>query len=203
MTFFRRDRRRLVAHVRAVGQVVVAVEAREQRVEVGRLEAGAAGGIEDDGFRIERFELGSDRLERFLPFAGNVVVGRGVVAHRMGQAALLLQIVIVPAAQFADGVLGEEVRGAAPAGQFPQRGLGAVLAKLEGMIIGRLGPGAGYAHEALGLVLPPQGVERGRRIPFLSEDAARCPCSDPQPPAGPSYSTVWSLRFEPGCRFQT
>ena len=96
-----RDRRRFVAHVGAVGQVVVAVQAREQGIEVGCLEAGAAGGIEDDGFGIERPELGPDGAERFVPFAGNVVVGRGVVAHRMGQAALLLQIIVVPVAQFA------------------------------------------------------------------------------------------------------
>ena len=45
--------------------------------------------------------------------AGDVVVGRGIVAHGMGQATLLLEVVVVPAAQFADGVLGEEFRGAA------------------------------------------------------------------------------------------
>ena len=119
--------------------------------------------------------------ERFVPFAGNVVVGRGVVAHRVRQAALLLQIIVAPAAQFAHGMLGEEIGGAAPAGQLPQRGLGAVLAEFKGVVVGRLGPGAGYAHETLGLVLPPQGVERRGRIPFLAENARDPPERSPAP----------------------
>ena len=59
-------------------------------------------------------------------------------------------------------MLGEEVGGAAAAGQFPQRGLRAVLAEFEGVRVRGLGPGARHAHEAAGLVLPPQRVERAR-----------------------------------------
>ena len=194
-----RDRRRLVAHVGAVGQIVVAVEAREQRVEVGGLEAGAAGGIEDDGFRIERLQLRADRGEGFVPLAGHVAVGRAVVAHRMGQAALLLEIVVVPVAQLGDGMLGEEVRRAAPRGQLPQRRLGAVLAELEGVIVGRLGPGAGDAHEALRLVLATQRVKAAGESHSLPKMRAM-PSSDPQPPAGPSYSTVFSGGSSPASR---
>ena len=47
------DRRALVAHVGAVGQIVVAVEAREQRVHVGCFERSAARAVEHDVLRIE------------------------------------------------------------------------------------------------------------------------------------------------------
>ena len=109
------------------------------------------------------------------------MVGRGVVTHRVRQASLLLQIIVAPAAQFAHGMLGEEIRGATPAGQLPQRGLGAVLAEFKGVVVRRLGPGTGYAHETLGLVLPPQGVERRGRIPFLAEDTRDPPERSPAP----------------------
>ena len=46
-----RDRSRLVAHVGAVGQIVVAIHPGEQAVEIGRLERCLAGRVEDHGFR--------------------------------------------------------------------------------------------------------------------------------------------------------
>ena len=65
--FLQRDRCRLVAHVRAVGQIVVAIEPREQRIEVGRLKACAPGGVEDDGLRIERLAARSRSPRRPRP----------------------------------------------------------------------------------------------------------------------------------------
>ena len=48
-----------------------------------------------------------------------------------GQAPDFLQIVVGPALELGNGVLGEELRRARLSGNFPRRGLGAVLAKLE------------------------------------------------------------------------
>src|SRR5690606_36921840 len=46
--FRQRDRRGLVAHVRAVRQIVGAVEPRQKLVHVGRLERGSSRRVEDD-----------------------------------------------------------------------------------------------------------------------------------------------------------
>jgi hypothetical protein len=46
------DRRALVAHIRAVGQIVRPVHAREQLVHVGGFERGSARGVEHPLFRI-------------------------------------------------------------------------------------------------------------------------------------------------------
>ena len=59
------------------------------------------------------------------------MVGRAIVAHRLGQAALLLQPVIALLFQFADGVGGEELPRHLALGELEGDGLGAVLAKLE------------------------------------------------------------------------
>ena len=115
-------------------------------------------------------QLLADALEGLLPFAWHVTIALGVIAHRMGQASLLLEIVVAPIAQLGHGVFGEEIGGAAKRGQLPQRRLGAILAKFKGVVVGRLGPRTRNAHKALRLVLPHQGFECGRCVPFLSED---------------------------------
>jgi hypothetical protein len=145
-----------VAHVGTVRQVVVAEHAGKQRIGVGRFERRAARGVEDDGFRIDRaqaFEFGADGGEGALPVGLDIMIGRRIVAHRMGQPALGLQIEIAPAKQFGDRVAGEEFRRRALVGQFPQCRLGAVLAKLGDMGFGGLGPGAGDAGKTVRFVL--------------------------------------------------
>ena len=179
--FLERHRGRLVAHVRAVRQIVVAVHPRHQRIEIGRLQAGAAGSIENDRFGIERLELGPDRGEGFVPFAGLVAVPRSVEAHRMGETALLLEVMVLPRQKLREAVAGEELRLAAAGGQFPKRRLGAVLAKLERMIIGGLRPGAGDAHEAVRLVLPCEGLQGAGSRPFFAEDAGDAAQRSPSP----------------------
>ncbi len=75
-----RDRRGLVAHVRAVRQVVVAVQPREQAVEVARLVRGAAGTVEHHVPPVlDRAQLGADRRDRLAPGDGHVFVARRVV----------------------------------------------------------------------------------------------------------------------------
>ena len=131
--FFQRDAAGLVAHVRAVGEVVGAVEADEQLVEVGRLVGGAAGGVELGAVgAVEAFQDSADRSEGVVPRRLHVSVGGGVVAQRVRQAALTFQVVVAPAAKFADGVALEELGAHALVGRFPGDGLHAVLAEFEG-----------------------------------------------------------------------
>jgi hypothetical protein len=76
-----------VAHVRAIREVVGAVGAHEQLVQVRRFVAGAARGVELGHVRARQgVEVLADQLERRLPTDGLVTVGLCVVAHRLGQA---------------------------------------------------------------------------------------------------------------------
>src|SRR6185312_11915628 len=104
----------------------------------------------------------ADRVEGFIPLAWHVLVGRAVVAHRMRQAALLFEVVITPAEQFAASVLRKELRRRAQRGQFPRAGLGAIFAELELRRLLGLWPRARHAGEPARLVLPPQFPHRGR-----------------------------------------
>ena len=87
-----------MAHVGAVGQVVVAVEPREKRIEIRGLEACSAGRVEDHGLRIERLQLLTDGGKGLLPRTGDIAVTVAIEAHRMGEAAFLFEVVVLPAA---------------------------------------------------------------------------------------------------------
>src|SRR5579872_5252305 len=89
----------------------------------------------------------------------------------MGEPALVLEVVVAPIEKLGDGVGGEEIGPAAAAGEFPQRRLGAILAKLEGVMGSGLRPRAGNAHEAARLVLARKRLERRRRRPFMAKNA--------------------------------
>src|SRR5690606_14838448 len=89
---------------------------------------------------------------------GHVAVAGGVVAHRRGQAALVLQPVVAVARQLRHGMAREELRvGAAPGGLGGHR-LGAVLAELEGRGVVAVRPRAAGAVEAVWLVHRKQGA---------------------------------------------
>jgi hypothetical protein len=60
---------------------------------------------------------------------------------------------VAPRFERRDGVLGEEVRRAAPIGDLPRRRLGAFLAELKRVRLRGLGPGAAHTGESIGLVL--------------------------------------------------
>ena len=59
------------------------------------------------------------------------MVGRGIVAHRLGQPPLLFQPIIAFLFQLTDSVGREELARYATLGQLPGDGLGAIFAKLE------------------------------------------------------------------------
>ena len=80
----------LVAHVRAVGEIVGAVLAHEQLVEKGGLVAGATRGIEDRLVGVgQRLQLRGNQGKGRIPFDGQVAIGLRVIAHGMRQAPLV------------------------------------------------------------------------------------------------------------------
>ncbi len=168
-----------MAHVGAVGQVVVPISAREQGIEIRRLQPRLAGRVERRALGVERAQLGADGAEGFRPARLQIAVARRVVAQRMRQAALALQVVVAPAREFGDAVAAEEAGTAAGAGQVPDRRLGAALAELRDMRLRRLRPRAGRAHVAARLVLMRQRIDRARPRLGLSPRFARCPRPNP------------------------
>ena len=150
------DRRALVAHVRAVGQVVGAVQPREQRVHVRGLERRAA--------RRRRTPPRSDRA-RFssAPISakassqatGHVAVGRrrpsasggsaGPAPRDRGRASSRARASVC-AAKNSGGARAAVISQAVALAPFSQNS--------NGVRLGRLRPGAADAREAVGLVLP-------------------------------------------------
>ena len=119
----------LVAHVRAVGQVVRAVLAHHQLVEERGLVAEPPGGVERRLIgAVQRLQLVADERERVVPRDRHVVISRRVVDHRLGQAPLVFEIEVGPGRELRDGVLGEEPTIHPLARHLPGDVLDAVLA---------------------------------------------------------------------------
>ncbi|MCY1177973.1 hypothetical protein D9M73_183040 [compost metagenome] len=150
-----------MAHVRTIREVVGAVGTHEQPVKERRFVAGPARGVEF-GFirRLQRTQVPGDQLEGLLPGGFDIVVGGGVVAHRVGEAALVFKPVVGLLLQRADAVFGEESRVDRAAGGFPVDRLGAVFAELDHTAFRRVPPGAARAVETAVLV----GLEHGPQV---------------------------------------
>ncbi|MNX93249.1 hypothetical protein D3C86_1254260 [compost metagenome] len=143
----------LVAHVGAIGEIVGAVGPHEQLIEKRRFVAGAARGVELGLVRrFQRIEMPGDQRERVVPRGLDVTVGGRVIAHRVGQSALILQPVIALFGQRRHAVFVEERRVDQTAGGLPVNGFGAVFAELDHAVFRRLAPGATRAVEAAVLV---------------------------------------------------
>ncbi len=150
-----------MAHVRAVGQVVGAERPDEQLVGVGGLVGGTSGRVEDRLVRrVERAEFGGDQVEGVVPADGFVVSGALAQHHRFAEASLLAQPVVGPLRQVGHGVPGEEVGPDSAGGGLLGDRLGAVLAELGGVAVGRVGPGASGAVESGLLVDRSEGQRR-------------------------------------------
>ncbi|MNF69502.1 hypothetical protein D3C84_513880 [compost metagenome] len=148
-----RDTAGLVAHVRAVGEVVGAVGAHEQLIEVRRFVAGAARGVELGLVRARQaVQVFGDQREGVVPTDRFIAVRFGVVAHRLGQATLVFEPVVALLQQRSDAVLGEELCIDTTFGRFPVHRLGAVLAEHHHALFRRITPGATRAVEATVLV---------------------------------------------------
>jgi hypothetical protein len=98
-------------------------------------------------------QVARHQREGIVPGDRLVFVAGGVVDHRVGQAAVLLQLVVRLRQQFGDGVGGEEFGAHALAGGFGRHRLDAVLAEFKGGGMLAVGPGAAGAVEAVRLVL--------------------------------------------------
>ncbi|MEZ5181753.1 MAG: hypothetical protein R2702_07765 [Acidimicrobiales bacterium] len=152
---------RLVAHVRAVGEVVRPELAHEQLVQERRLVARAPGRVEDGAVGVAGGGEGvGHHAEGVVPRDRPVVpVALGAV-HRLGEAALLAEPPVGAPGQVVHVVAGEE-GGVDPA---HRRLLGdrlhPVLAELERRRVVRVGPGAARAVEPVGLVELQEGLRR-------------------------------------------
>jgi hypothetical protein len=147
--------RRLVAHVRAVGEVVRAVHAHEQLVQERSFVAGAARRVERGPMRaVQPFQVLRDQLIRSVPRNGLVLVRQRIEHHRVSEAAVLFERVIVLLHQLVDGVLREERGRHALARRFRRNGLHAVFAEFERRCVLAVRPCAARAVEAVRLVLP-------------------------------------------------
>ena len=146
------DAARLVAHIGAVGEVAGAEHAAEQLIKVRRFVAGTARGIQLDLVRVvHAVDVFGDQRQRVRPMDRFIVVGFGVVAHRMGEATLILEEIVALLLQRADAVGGEELRLHGAARRFPTDRFGAVFAEAEGAVV-VVAPGATGAVEAASLV---------------------------------------------------
>ena len=150
-----------VAHVRAVREVVAAKGADKQLIQVGRFVAGAAGGVELGLIGVlQRIQVLGDQGKGGVPTDRLVMIAGGVIAHRLGQAALVFQPVIALLTQLADAVTGEKGGVHTALGRFPVDRFGAVLAELDVAVFRRITPGAAGAVEAAVLV----GLEQGTQV---------------------------------------
>ena len=156
---------RLVAHVRAVRQVVGAEAADHQLVQERGLVAGASRRVEHRLVGVgQRAQFVGDEPVGVLPVDGPVVVVAGAKHHRVGEPALLRQPVLRLGGQLGDRVPGEELRRDDALGGLLGDGLGAVLAELGELAAAVfLGPRAARAVEAVALVEPGQRGGRANR----------------------------------------
>ena len=146
------DAARFVTHVGAVGEIAGAEHAAEQLIKVRRFVAGAARGIQLDLVRVvHTVDVLGDQRQRVRPMDWLIVVGFGVVAHRMSEATLVFEEIVALLLQGADAVGGEELRLHGAARRFPTDRFGAVFAEAEGAVV-VVAPGATGAVEAACLV---------------------------------------------------
>ncbi|MNX82206.1 hypothetical protein D3C86_1139280 [compost metagenome] len=142
-----------MAHVRAVREVVGAIGAHEQLIEVRRFVAGTAGSVELGLIGVRQaVQMLGDQGECVVPADRLVAIGLGVIAHRLGQAALIFEPIVALLQQRSDAVFGEELGVDTAFGRFPVHRLGAVLAEHHHALFRRIAPGATRAVEATVLV---------------------------------------------------
>ena len=143
-----------MAHVGAVGQVIGAILAGQELVEVGGFVAGSAGGVEEGVVRGGKFfQMVCDLFKCVVPGDGFVMSGTGGKVHGLGQAALAFHPVVGMFSNFFDTVFGKEVGGDFLGCALRGGGFGAVFAKFKGgAVVIRVGPGTAAAVEPIFLI---------------------------------------------------
>ncbi len=166
--------RRLVAHVRAVRQVVGAEGAHEQLVEEGGLVARSARRVEHGTVGIAGgLQRRRHQVEGVVPADLGVVVGAGCPVGRPGQASLLSEPVVAPVGELIDRMRSPERGVDAAGGRLLGDRLRPVLAELGVRSIVRLGPRAAGAVEAAVLVHLQQGLDRSADAHLLARGLER------------------------------
>ncbi|MCY1447781.1 hypothetical protein D9M71_644170 [compost metagenome] len=142
-----------MAHVRAVGEVVGAIGAHEQLVQESRFVTGPAGSIELGLVRARQsVQVFGDQRKGSVPTDRLVAIGLGVIAHRLGEPALIFKPVVALLQQRSDAVFGEKTGVDAAFGRFPVHRLGAVLTEHHHAGFVGVTPGATGTVEAAVLV---------------------------------------------------
>jgi hypothetical protein len=190
-SFRKTDTGRLVAHVRAIAEIVRAGAAREQLVHKRRLVRDASRGVELGlVWVIESVEFVTDQRDRFLPIDRHIMIGAGIVTHRLGQPPLLFQPVVTFLLQLSDSVGGEELTCYAALGQLPADDLGAILAELERARMPGIRPRAAGAVKVIRLVHRQQCPGAFELDALLARRSCRCP---QRTPAGGLYGANTGL----------
>jgi len=141
---------RLVAHVRAVGEVVGAEHAREELVDERRLVGGAAARVEGGLVRVvEGVQVVGDQLERGVPPDRLVVIRPLGLVDGLDQTALHAEPVLGLVLQRADRMLPPERALHLQRRRLPGHRLAAVLAELRDLAMVRIRPRAAHAVEAV------------------------------------------------------
>ncbi|RMU88288.1 hypothetical protein ALP22_05580 [Pseudomonas coronafaciens pv. porri] len=147
--FGQRRRGGLMAHVRAVREIGHAIQAAKQLIEKCGFIRRASRGVQLQFPRVAQMvQLFADLGERFVPTDRQVFVTGGVVAHRLSNTALFLQVVIAPCGQFANRMQSEKVWCDTFFGRFPGQCLGTVLTVFKRVRFLRIRPGTAGAIEA-------------------------------------------------------
>ena len=175
---------RLVAHVRAVREVVRAEGAGEQLVQEGGLVARPPRRVEHGAVRRrEGPEVIGDDGDGARPRrSADSAPSPTRPVHRLGEPALLAEPVVGPTGEVGDRVGGEEVGGDAAVGGLLGDRLGAVLAELEPRRVVWLRPRASRTVEPVRLVDPQHRASRLARAHLLVERPHRGEHSGQSPP---------------------
>ena len=142
-----------MAHVRAVGEVVGAVEAPQELVKKRRFVAGSPRRVKNRLIRRgQRTEVPGDPREGLVPTDRLIAVGLRIVGHGVREPSGVLQGKIVPSLHFRHGVARKQLRRGTLRGGLVRQRLDPVLAELGDRSIRGVGPGATGTIEAARLV---------------------------------------------------
>ena len=145
--------RRLMTHVRTIGEIVGAIGPHEELIEEGRLVGSASRRVEFSFVgACELVEFQAYQAECIIPIDRLVFIRGAIVFQRMREPALVLKLVVDPFPKLGDRVFGKEFRCDAPGGGLPGDRLCAVLAELEGRGVLWIGSRAAGTIETFRLV---------------------------------------------------
>ena len=121
-----------MAHVGAIGEIVGAIKAYEQLIEISSFVAGPAGCVKLGLIGgLQAFKDVPNFGKGIFPRDGQIGVAWCVIAHRVGQSSVEFELIIGKLAQFGNRMFGKECRCGALLRCFPRYGFDTVFAKLK------------------------------------------------------------------------